>query len=840
MGLVRVALPIDEMLPELTASLREGPSAVLRAPTGSGKTTRVPPALLSAGLAGRGRIIVLEPRRLAARAAARRIAQENGWQLGREVGYQVRFDRKASRNTRILVVTEGVLLRFLQADPFLERAEAVVFDEFHERNLNSDLALALVRQLQRQVRRELRIVVMSATLDPEPICRFLGDCPRLESEGRLFPLETRYLPASGDLTDTRRLAGRVTRAVRLALEGDGGDLLVFLPGVGEIRQAQRSLQPLATEHGLLLAPLFGDLSAGEQDRALRPQQRRRVVLATNVAETSVTVAGVRTVVDSGLVKLLRFDPGRGLNRLELTRVSRDSARQRAGRAGREGPGRVYRLWSEHEHRGLQARTPPEVTRVDLSGAFLQLLEGGEPDPAAFPWFERPEEAFLERARELLARLGATQRGSITSLGRRMARLPLHPRLSRLLLEGARLAAPRRTALLCAWLHERDPLRGDDPDPPSRRCDLEPALDRLENPRAAPDLDRAAARHLQRVREHLLRGLGRVTGAPPGGGPEEHEAVQQALLAAFPDRLVRRRGPGDRRGVMVGGRGVQLAGSSGVRQAELLVAVEVSDAAPGLRSEALVRRASSFEREWIPAKRLETSVDVEFDPVRERVLALRRTRFADLVIEEKAVRAPADRAAEVLAAAAGDRLDRALDLTRPETASFLARLRWLAGEMPELELPPFDDTQLRELLPALAAGKRSFAQLRRLPLLDHLRGLLSFRQQRALEREAPERIQAPSGSRIRLLYEQGRPPVLAVRIQEMFGLAETPRLAGGRVPVLLHLLAPNQRPQQVTQDLAGFWKNTYPEVRGELRGRYPKHAWPEDPLLAKPRRAPGRH
>ena len=842
-------LPIDAVLPQVTRALGNRSSLVLRAPTGAGKTTRVPPALLDAGFGNGRRIIVLEPRRIAARAAARRIAEERNSHLGEEVGYHVRFDRQAGDGTRILVVTEGIFIQMLQSDPFLEDVGVVVFDEFHERSLGSDLALAMTRQVQQEAREDLAVVVMSATLDPQPIATFFGDCPTIESEGRLYPVEIRYL----EKVDPRPLEDVVASGVTRAADATDGDILAFLPGVGEIRRTADRLETLARQRGLWVLSLYGDLPAKQQDAILKPGSRRKVILATNVAETSITVEGVSAVVDSGMVREMRFDPSHGLDRLELTRISRASADQRTGRAGRQGPGICWRLWTAHDDRSLAPETTPEIRRVDLAAPTLQLLAWGESDLHRFGWFESPESAALERALALLVDLGATSRQGPTELGRAMARLPVHPRLARLLIAGHHQGEARRAALCAAMLSERDLVhrRPGHPQPskvsgPSDLLDRLEALERFESSgyaeTALGPVHADRARHVLRVAQQLERLGGRMPFAkaedPPSSNPED--TVLQALLAAYPDRVVRRRRPGSRRGVMVGGRGVRLAETSCVQDSALFLALELDSRG----REALVRQASAIEAGWLPPEQLQDSIEAVFDDERERVVGRRRVRYRDLVLreEDRDVRDVAGGLEEVerlLVAAAEAHLDRALRLDGPAVASFLARLRCLAEWRPELRLPLFVSRDLEALLPHLAAGRRSFAELRHAPLLETLQGSLDFEQLHAIDREAPERLEVPSGSQVRLRYEPGQAPVLAVRIQEIFGLRQTPTLAGGRVPVLLHLLAPNMRPQQVTRDLASFWRNTYPEVRKELKARYPRHAWPEDPLSAKPERRPGR-
>lgn len=860
-------LPIDAVLPEVLAALdgnaSEGLGAVvLRAPTGAGKTTRVPPALLDAGV--EGQIIMLEPRRVAARAAARRIAEERGWRLGEEVGYQIRFDRKAGPKTRILVVTEGILVQMLQDDPFLEGVGALVFDEFHERQLASDLALAMARRVRQEARDGLKLVVMSATLDPAPIARWLGGdtpCPVVESEGRLYPVDIRHL----DPPDPRPMPTVVAQGVRRMLDAVDGDVLAFLPGVGEIRRTAELLAPLE-DQGVRILQLYGDLPPEQQDAVLARRGERRVVLATNVAETSVTIDGIAAVVDSGQARSLRFDPALGLDRLELGRISRASADQRTGRAGRQGPGVCLRLWTSHDDRSLTPRDTPEIRRVDLAGPVLQLMAWGETNLDTFPWFEAPKSEVLARARTLLVDLGALDDSSnLTALGRAMARLPIHPRLARLLIAGAAAGTLRQTSLAAALLSERDVVNR----PTGRRPVVAMAtatsdvVDRVEaverflaggygetvlgpvHPGRSRHIDRVA-RQLERQARQRLRSTGSADWNKDSGihgVPDDldaDDALRWSLLAAFPDRLAKRREAGSRRGVMVGGRGVRLAEMSAVHDAELFLCLELD---AGARGEALVRQASAVERRWLPAHRVSTGTVALFDPERQRVLGRWREHYRGLVLAERD-HVPEIAAVErVLQEAAAEALDsdtpeRVLPTDR-EFGEFLDRVRCLEEWMPELDLPKVDPEGLQALLPALVTGRRSFDELRRAPWLDILRGLLEPRQWQAIETLAPSHYTVPSGSRIRLRYTPGEPPILAVRIQELFGLSTTPTLAEGRVPLLLHLLAPNHRPQQVTRDLGSFWRNTYPEVRKELKGRYPKHAWPEDPLAAEPERRPKR-
>jgi ATP-dependent helicase HrpB len=806
-------LPIDASLEEITAVLGRSTAVIVEAAPGAGKTTRIPVALWRAGVAGDRQVVVLQPRRVAARAAARRVAAESRWRLGEEVGYQVRFDRRWSDRTKILFVTEGIFLAMLQSDPFLDQVGVVVFDEFHERSLDADMCLAMTRRVQTEVRPDLLMVVMSATLDPGPVAAFLGGCTTLSVKVPCHPVEIEHVRRSVDGDPARAAAG----AAAGVLERAAGDVLVFLPGVAWIRRCARALEALAARHHLRVVELHGSLDAEAQDRALQPADRTRVVLATNIAETSLTIDGVRAVVDSGLARVLRHDTGSGINRLQTGRISRASAAQRAGRAGRQGPGLCVRLWTEAEHAGLRDVETPEVRRLELSGAVLQLLAWGETDVGAFPWFEPPPERALARAFELLRQLGAVDASGLSEDGRAMAALPLHPRLARLVVEGWRRGVLEPASWAAAALS--DGLRAARGTVDLGALALDPG---------------ARSSRLRRIQDDLVSRLESRLG-PAGRTPDaRRRAFALSALTAFPDRLARRRGRDDERAVMVGGQGLRLEDHGHLGPHELLVAVKLQGGDRRQGAEARVSCAIPVEHEWLPEDRRSTTTDVELDGESGRVRAIRRTRWRDLIVSERAG-APADPtlAAAVLARAAAEDPERTLGLDREPARSLLARLRSLAEWRPELGLPTFPRDEINELLPGLCHGKRSLAALARLPIADILAGLLTPDQRAALEREAPERLRVPSGSRLRLAYEPGRAPVLAVRIQELFGLDRTPTVAGGRVRVMLHLLAPNGRPQQVTDDLASFWANTYAQVRSELRGRYPRHHWPENPLSAQP-------
>lgn len=828
-------LPIDSVLSELVGQLTTRGVCVLKAPTGAGKTTRVPGAVLDAQPKA-GRVILVEPRRLAARTAAKRIAEERGATLGHDVGYRVRFDNRSRANTHILCVTEGILLRMLQDDPFLEGVACILFDEFHERSLTIDLALAMARRVREETRPDLALLVMSATIQADPIARWLADAPVVESEGRLFPVEARYLsPSEAAMRERDALQTLLRTKITDALETTSGHVLAFLPGVPEIRRAAKAVDGLRSRYQVELLELYGELSPKEQDRVLAKSDRRKVILATNVAETSITIEGITAVVDTGLVKRLYHEPGVGLDRLRTERISRASADQRKGRAGRTGPGVCYRLWSEQDDRTLEERERPEIARVDLASCVLELAAWGETKPEEFPWFEKPPEKALIRAHELLVLLGAIrENGSPTKLGKELARLPVHPRLARLLHEGRRLGAPASSALAAAMLSERDPFRREpralarewsDSDIASRVHALD-EFERTGNTRtAAGELVHGAAKSVLRVRDQLLRLMQTSSDA----NSEDEEALARALLAAFPDRVCRRRENDAERAIMVGGSGVRLASECTVRDSELFCAIETRVGG----SDNLVRLASAIEESWLDADFVEQGTLLEWDSSEQRVIAADRTAYRDLVLRSTGVAVKdAQGAAQILERAAARDISSALNLDSREVTCFLARLRLLHETCPELGLPTFNETQLIELLPDLCTRKRSFAELRKLNLQSFLETRLNYQAAIALRTEAPEMLTVPSGSKIRITYTPGGAPVLAVRIQEVFGLAETPKIAKGRVAIVLHLLAPNMRPQQVTDDLKSFWNNTYELVRKDLRRRYPKHSWPEDPWNAQ--------
>lgn len=832
----RGLLPIDAVLPELREALRSGPNAVLVAEPGAGKTTRVPLALLEEPwLAGR-RIVMLEPRRLAARAAAAFMAASLGEPAGRTVGYRVRGDTRVSAATRVEVVTEGVLTRMLQNDPSLEGIGLVIFDEFHERSLQADLGLALCFHAQTLFEGDLRLLVMSATLEAEPVAELLGDAPVVRSAGRAYPVETRYRPHQGLLQRAGGGFGRLEAAVAAIVtdalrEEPEGDVLVFLPGAGEIRRTEALLAQTNGAGSLLIAPLYGSLPQEAQDRALQPSRdgRRKVVLASSIAETSLTVEGVRIVVDCGLMRVSRFSPRTGMSRLETMPVSLASADQRRGRAGRLGPGVCYRLWSEEEERLLPSQRTPEMLEADLASLALELAVWGVGDPVELAWLTPPPQAAYNGARELLAELGALDAaGAVTAHGRRMAELGAEPRLAHM---GLRASAGGNGALACelaALLGERDLLRGA---PGGGGADLRLRVEALQAWRCggkhAAAVDPAAASRIAAEADAWRRALG-VAAAEP----VDANATGRLLALAYPDRVGQARGGG--KFTLSGGRGAALPGEQSLARSPYVVVAELDD--HGTESHIwLAAPITLADLEQTLADRIEDTAVVAWEPAAQAVQARRRTRLGALTLKEAPLASPPP----------GQVLHALLDGIRAEGLSLLP---WTKGAQQlreriaflhraDTQWPDASDEALLAALPDWlgphAEGMRSRADLQRLPVAAALEGLLSWEQRTRLEREAPTHITVPSGSRIPVDYSDPEQPVLSARLQELFGWTETPRIAGGRVPLTIHLLSPAHRPVQVTRDLASFWRTTYFDVKKDLKGRYPKHYWPDDPLEAIP-------
>lgn len=807
-----LALPIDAVVPQLLATLADRPSAVLVAPPGAGKTTRVPLALLDAPWRGDGRILVLEPRRLAARAAARRMAETLGEDVGATVGYRVRLDSRVSARTRVEVVTEGVFTRMILDDPSLDGVAAVLFDEFHERSLDGDLGLALTLETQGALRDDLRILVMSATIDGARVAALIGDAPVVESAGRAFPVDTRYLGRDAG----RRIEDDVVRAIRRAFAEETGSALAFLPGQGEIR---RVVDMLAASLGpdVDIAPLYGALEGRDQDRAIRPAPpgRRKLVVATSIAETSLTIEGVRIVIDSGYARVPRYEPATGLTRLETIRVSRAAADQRRGRAGRTEPGICYRLWDEPQTAALLPFDRPEILEADLAGLVMDLAAWGVAEPSSLTWLDPPPRGAWDEAVALLKDLDALDgAGRITAEGRALARLPLHPRLAHMIHRAAGDGAGRTAAEIAVLLQERG-LGGTDPDLRDRLRRLgQDRTPRAEDARAmAARWDKAAG--------------GR-------GGRVSPEDAGRILALAYPDRVAQARGaPGAFR--LSNGRGAHLDPASSLSREPFLAIAEMQGAAANARV-LLAAPLTQAEIEADFAAHIVTETEARFDDAANAVRVRRIRRYGRLVLSETPVARPD--AGEIRAALIDAIRRKGLDClpwTRA-TTQLRARLKFAAlgaaADFPDLSdaalLAGLDDW-----LGPHIDGKRALADIGADTLANALDGLLPWDKRQALDRLAPTHFEAPTGSRVSLDYEAENGPVLAIRVQELFGLTAHPSIADGRVPLLLELLSPAHRPIQVTGDLIGFWKGSWRDVKVEMKGRYPRHVWPDDPMAALP-------
>jgi ATP-dependent helicase HrpB len=833
---------VDGLLPQLLAALRSGPAVVLQAAPGAGKTTRVPPALLDAGLAGPGEVWVLEPRRLATRLAAARVAEERGEVLGETVGYQIRFDERAGPRTRLRFVTEGVLGRRLLSQPGLGRIGAVVLDEFHERHLQADLALALLRRLQVQGH-PLKLVVMSATLETGSLSEFLGGCPVLASEGRTFPVEVEHL----DKADARPLEEQVLAALkRLAPTLPDGDVLVFLPGAAEIRRAQASCSDFARRHGFTVLPLHGDLPAAEQDRAVRPGPGRKVILSTNVAETSITIPGVAAVIDSGLARIPVHSPWSGLASLQVVRTSQASAIQRSGRAGRTRAGRALRLYTRGDFDARPAHETPEIARTDLSESVLALAASGVVDRRAFPFFQAPPPAALDAAERLLLDLGALDpSGRLTPLGTRMLAFPLHPRLARMVVEAERRGVGRSAATAAAVLGERDlrqsartRLDGSRTKASltSARSDvLERLADIAASGKGGVPLDPAALSAVQRASRQLERLVHSDVRAPKTEADRD-DALLLSMLAGFPDRVGRRRKPHAPQLLLSGGGSAVLDEASAVLEPMLLVALDAEVRSGPRGPETRVRVASEVREEWLLElfpERLRDAEALVWNPSQSRVDLLGQLLYGELVLDESRKPAPPSAAASAVLAEELRRTELAGLLDAEAVDGWKARVTLLSEAYPEAGIAPLP-TDFRERLAAtLAEGRTSFAELDAASVQAELEALLAPAARALLARALPARVTLPGGRTLAVHYPSGAPPFVASRLQDFFGLREGPRICDGRVPLVLHLLAPNQRPVQVTTDLAGFWERHYPTLRRELARRYPRHAWPDDPTRSIP-------
>lgn len=826
-------LPIEQVLPELRAALSAGAAVVLQAPPGAGKTTGVPLALLGeAWLAGQ-RVVMLEPRRVAARAAARRMASTLTQSVGQTVGFRVRGETRVGALTRIEVVTEGVLTRWLLSDPLLEHVGLVIFDEFHERSLNADLGLALALQTQALVRPDLRLLVMSATLDGAAVAKVLGGAPVITSSGRSFPVELRYRPPRAGA----RMEDSVASAVRHALANDAGSVLAFLPGEGEIRRCLSALERSQLPDDVRLLPLFGALSSAAQDDAIAPASlgERKVVLATSIAETSLTIEGIGIVVDGGAARAMRFSPRTGLSRLETIRVSRSSADQRSGRAGRSAPGVCYRLWMPEEDRHLVDRAQPEILESDLASAMLDLAVAGVEQPSALRWIDIPPAPAVAQAHQLLRHLGALDAAHrITAHGRTMASLGLHPRLSHMLLAARTMQLGGTACIIAALLEERDILRRFD-----HRTDVDLrgriSIVTSTTGEERHDVDRDA---LRRVREQSRswRRLLRI---------EDDELVDDALAGqllalAYPERVAQRRGGAGNRYLLRNGCGAVLDEPGSLAAAAYLVVADLDGKSPDSR----IYLAAPLERSDLVAlfaPDIQRSDLVMWDRTAGTVTAVQREHLGAIVLREVVLRdADADAISSALvdALARGDGLSLSWSTSAVRLRQRIGFARSLDASWPDLSDAVLAST-LNEWLRPHLAGLRRRSDIDQLDLYSIVLDMLTWEQRRQLDELAPTHLVVPSGSRIPVDYAEVLAPSVAVRLQEMFGCADTPRIAAGRVAVTLHLLSPAHRPVQVTRDLAGFWRTSYFAVRKDLRGRYPRHEWPLDPLGAAPTTRPRR-
>jgi ATP-dependent helicase HrpB len=827
------ALPIQAILPEVRAALAQASNLVVQAPPGSGKTTVLPLALLDEAWAATGRIIVLEPRRLAARMAARRMAGLLGETVGETVGYRVRLDSKVGPKTRVELNTDGVFLRRLQRDPELKGVSAVLFDECHERGLDSDASLALCLEAQAALRPDLRLVAMSATLDAAPFARLMGDCAVVTGGGQNYPVETRWRAVSPQI----RLEAAVAGTVQDALTETEGDLLVFLPGLVEIRRVETLLADAQLPATVSVLPLYGDLPGVQQDQALLPSPPgcRKVVLSTSIAESSLTIEGVRVVIDSGFMRQPRFSPSTGMAKLETVRVSQASADQRRGRAGRIAPGVCYRLWAEAAHGGLAKFTAPEIAVTDLTPLALDLAAWGVRDASALPWLDPPPAAAMAYAQDLLRELEAIDAaGAITAHGKAMVDLPLHPRLAHMVIRGHALGLGGLACALAALLGERDIARV--PRGAARDADLRWRLEIVagESERHVTphglQVDMNAVRQIRRLASDWRR---QIDAAPHRGTVDE---AGQLVALAYPDRIAKKRGGGGSF-LLSNGRGARLDPLDSLSREDYLAVAEVD----GAQADARVFLAAPLGEAEIEAQfgaMIATRDAVEWDERSNAVLARRQRRLGALVLREQPLPDPP---VEAIRTAVLDAIGkRGLDVLpwTPALRQWQARVAMLRRHLPAAaDWPDMSDAalaaRLADWLGPYLDGITKLSQLSGIDLHAALTHQLDYSQQKLLDAEAPTHWRVPSGSTVPLDYAEGEVPVLAVRLQEMFGHADTPAIAGGRVKLLLHLLSPARRPLQVTSDLAGFWQSSYRAVRAEMRGQYPKHDWPEDPLAAMP-------
>lgn len=842
----RRELPIFELEHAIVDALRTEHRLVLQAPTGSGKSTQVPQILLDHGLAGDGEIVVLQPRRLPTRMLAARVAHERSVKLGGEVGYQIRLDKVASAATRIRFVTEGVLLRQLIADPKLRGISAIIFDEFHERHLYGDITLARALDLQEQHRPDLRLVVMSATLDAGILQTYLNPCALLTSRGRTYPVEIEYLPRSVDSRDHPAWEVAAEELERVANRTEG-DVLVFMPGTFEIGRTMEAIRKSSVRDQFLVLPLHGELPVADQDAAVARYDKRKVIVSTNVAETSLTIDGVRVVIDSGLARIARFDPYRGINTLLIERISRASSDQRAGRAGRTAPGHCLRLWTEREHADRAAQELPEVRRLDLAEVVLTLKASGVEDVAAFRWLEPPDPRALERALLLLQDLGALdRRGRITTLGGQMLAFPAHPRYARMLLAAHEYGCVPDVVLVAALTQGRNIIRrAEGREMQETRDDVlgakaesdfftlmrahRFAQDAHFNPQRCRTLgiNPLAAREAAALAEQFLR-IARDEGLNIDAKESDPEGVQRCVLAGFPDQVGMRMDAGTLRVALVHGRKGVLARDSVVHHAPLLVASEVREIeGKDAERQILLTLATAIKEEWLRElfpDALEEGVEVRFDSVQRRVMARKSLRFHDLVLRSKeSDDVPADAAAALLAEQV-EQGNCVLKNWDDAVEQWIVRLNLLADWYPEWELPKLMPEDRRTLIEQICLGAISYREIKERQVWPTVKSWLSPSQQKLVDDYVPERVEMPNGRKLKITYAPNAAPTIAVRIQDLYGVESEVRIAGGRVLVTIQVLAPNHRPIQITQNLANFWKESYPKFKQELQRKYPKHEW----------------
>lgn len=830
-------LPIDEILPELCASLEHTPNAVIQAAPGAGKTTRIPLRLLDAPWRKGGRIIMLEPRRLAARAAARRMAQTLGEPVGKTVGYRIQLDNRTGPDTVIEVVTEGILTRRLQSDPSLEGVAAVIFDEFHERNLQADLGLALCLDCQTGLREDLRILVMSATLDVGPIAELLGDAPVIASAGRAFPVEARYLgkPPMDRFRDT--FCPAACSAVKQALRDEAGSILVFLPGEGEIRRVEALLNASSLPGDTDVLPLYGALPQNRQDQAISPPPagRRKIVLATAIAETSLTIEGVRVVVDGGQSRIPRFDPRSGMTRLFTEPVSLAGATQRQGRAGRTEPGICYRLWDKAGEGAFREFTNPEILDADLAPLALDLANWGIHDTDALNWLTPPPEAPLGQGRDLLRLLHALDdQGRITAHGRQMARLPMHPRLAHMVLEGAKSGWGKIACNVAALLTDRDIAQRDGRNPIA--VDLTSRVNALTGERTSLPVNRNALSRTRALAKQWLRHAPEKTRHDRTLDLSRDERIGALVALAYPDRIAERRPGGEARFRLSNGKGAVLPAEDGLRDVPYLAIAVVSGDARDARIR-IAAPISAATIEHLFAKEIQAGETAVWDSKSRSVIARRQRRLNALVLSDAPARnIPDDRIANALIDGIRNlRLD-CLPWSEEATGwrQRVLCFHQATGEGPDLSDHTLLET-LEEWLQPYLAGMRRLEHLNSLDLLAILKARMDWPALHAMEKQVPSHVIVPSGSSIRIDYTDPTAPVLPVKLQEMFGATETPSIIDGAMALSIHLLSPAGRPLQITQDLPAFWSNSYAQVKAEMKGRYPKHPWPDDPLTAAPTR-----